>query len=110
MRNCFNFRREAPVQAFINSIALPNTLEDLLFFIREGNHLLDPEQILLSSSEVWSVPRWCKRGDIVLFMITVTSAQGISHIKTVMKKQREYIQPDDYRVLSFGVMREESIT
>ena len=109
MRNYFNFRREAPVQAFINSIALPSTIEDLLFFIKENNHLLDPEQILLNSSEVWSVPRWCKKGDIVLFMITVSSAQAISHVRTEMKKQRDYIQPDDYRFLNFGVMREESI-
>lgn len=109
MRNYFNFRREAPVQAFINSIALPSTIEDLLFFIKENNHLLDPEQILLNSSEVWSVPRWCKKGDIVLFMITVSSAQAISHVRAEMKKQRDYIQPDDYRFLNFGVMREESI-
>lgn len=109
MRNYFNFRREAPVQAFINSIALPGTIEDLLFFIKEGNHLLDPELILLNSSEVWSVPRWCKKGDIVLFMITVSSAQAISHVRAEMKKQRDYIQPDDYRILNFGVMREESI-
>ena len=108
MRNYFNFRREAPVQAFINSIALPSTIEDLLFFIKD-NHLLDPEQILLNSSEVWSVPRWCKKGDIVFFMITVSSAQAISHVRAEMKKQRDFIQPDDYRFLNFGVMREESI-
>ena len=109
MRNYFNFRREAPVQAFINSIALPSTIEDLLFYIKENNHLLDPEQILLYSSEVWSVPRWCKKGDIVLFMITVSSAQNISHVRSEMKKQREYMHQNDYRILNFGVMREESL-
>ena len=109
MRDYFNFRREAPIQAFINSIALPYTIEDLLFFIKTDNRLLDPEQILLHSSEVWSVPRWCKKGDIVLFMITVSSAQAISHIRAEMKRQRAHMQPDDYRFLNFGVMREESI-
>ena len=34
MRNYINFRREAPVQAFINSIALPGNIEDLLYFIK----------------------------------------------------------------------------
>ena len=109
MRNYINFRREAPVQAFINSIALPGNIEDLLYFIKGGDGLLNPEQILLNTSEVWSVPRWCKKGDIVLFMITVTSLQAISHIRAEMKKERDYIQPDDYRYLNFGLMREESI-
>ena len=104
MRDYLNFRRQAPVQAFINSIALPSNIEDLLFFIKGGDGLLNPEQILLNSSEVWSVPRWCKKGDIVLFMITVTSFQAISHVRAEMKKQREYIQPDDYRFLNFGLI------
>ena len=52
MRNYFNCRKEAPVQAFINSIALPSTIEDLLYYMTENEKLLDPEQILLNSSEL----------------------------------------------------------
>ena len=108
MRNYFNFRKEAPVQAFINSIALPSTIEDLLYYMTENEKLLDPEQILLNSSEVWSVPRWCKKGDIVLFMTTVSSIQAISHIRAEIKRLKEHLQPSDYRLLNYGVMREES--
>ncbi len=49
MRDYYNFRREAPIQAFINSIALPYTIEDLLFFIKTDNRLPSATLVLLQS-------------------------------------------------------------
>ena len=100
----------APIQAFINSIALPKTLDDLYYYIEEEEGgLLDSEKLMLQSNTVWSVPRWCKKGDIVLFMTTVTSARSISIIRTELKKNRNKLSSDEYRVLRYGLMREESL-
>ncbi|MBR3342723.1 MAG: hypothetical protein IKG34_00860 [Solobacterium sp.] len=109
MRNYFEYRKNAPVQAFINSISLPDSIDNLLYFMTNNDRLLDPEHLIINSTAQWSVPRWCKRGDIVLFMVTVTSSQAISRVRSEIKRRKSQLSSDDYRLLKYGLMREESI-
>lgn len=109
MRNYFEYRKTAPIQAFINSIALPDSIDDLRFYLTNDDRLLNPEHLIVNSTAQWSVPRWCKRGDIVLFMVTVTSFQAISRVRAEIKRKKDQLSDSDYRLLKYGIMREESI-
>lgn len=97
-------RKNLPVQAFINSIAFPKTLEDVLFFMREIHHF-NLEEILSVSQTVWSVPRWCKKGDIVLFMHTVTSDQTIRRLRVALRKTRANYTDSEVMYIEDGLDR-----
>ena len=109
MIDYFEHRKNAPVQAFINNMSLPDTIDDLCGFLESNDKLLDPEFLMVNSTVNWSVPRWCKKGDIVLFMVTVTSAAAISRVRAELKRSERWLTPDKCRLVKFGIMREESV-
>ena len=55
------------VQSFINNVSVPKTIDELLWYIHEHGWY-NIEDILYDDEEHWTVPRWCKKGDVVFFM------------------------------------------
>lgn len=55
------------VQAFINNISFPKSLDELEDYIYNAGHY-DIEGLLVSSGTEWTAPRWAKAGDTVFFM------------------------------------------
>jgi len=66
------------VQAFIANMAAPSTLKEMQYV--DGKSL--PEDVLSSSENVWTVPRWAKAGDIVFFMHTKTARTTLTRLRT----------------------------
>ena len=74
-------------QAFISNISFPTTVDGLRFFIYEhGNFTI--EEILYKNDETqnWTVPRYSKVGDIVLFYHAKTAHQRIVALKKIVSK------------------------
>ena len=55
------------MQAFINNISVPKSLEELEWYIDEHG-CFNVEDILMDVETEWTAPRWAKAGDIVFFM------------------------------------------
>lgn len=80
--------RKRYVQAFISNISVPKTLEELNDRYLNGNDA----EILFSDTvnggwTNWTVPRWVKRGDIVLFMHAKTAKSYLTAIRTRLRKE-----------------------
>ena len=80
--------RKRYVQAFISNISVPKTLEELIGHYLNGNDA----QILFSETvnggwTNWTVPRWAKRGDIVLYMHAKTAKSCLTAIRTRLRKE-----------------------
>lgn len=103
-----NRRKNLPVQAFINSIAFPKTLEDVLFFMRDI-HAFNLEEVISVSQTEWSVPRWCKKGDIVLFMHTVTSDQTIRRLRVALRRTYGDYTEAEKKYIEEGLDRGQSL-
>lgn len=69
------------VNAHINNISFPNTIEELETFIFE-NGMYNVEDILYDETVIWSVPRSSKIGDVVLFFHAKTAIAKISAMVT----------------------------
>ncbi len=79
------------IQAFINNISAPKTLEELLFFIEEHGQF-NVEDIIYDAvtdlSTVWTVPFWAKIGDIVFFMHAKTARTHLTALRTKLNKEQ----------------------
>ena len=52
------------IQAFVNNISFPTSLEELEFFLKDDG-LYNIEMILFErDTSEWTAPRWCKIDDI----------------------------------------------
>lgn len=69
------------VQAFIDNISFPKTMEEFLFFLEDNFHF-NVDDILNESYVEWTAPRWCKINDIVFFMHSKTSISIITKLRT----------------------------
>lgn len=72
------------VQAFVNNISFPTTIEELETFIYDHGHY-NIEDILACNGACWTVPRNCKIGDIVLWMHAKTAISRITALITQVK-------------------------
>lgn len=77
------------VNAHINNISFPNTIEELETFIFQ-NGMYNVEEILYNDTVIWTVPRSSKIGDIVLFFHAKTAITKITALITKAK-----MLPDD---------------
>ena len=76
------------VQAFVTNIVFPRDYDEWEHrFLNEIPY--DVEDVLASDEEEWTVPRWCKRGDIVVFMFGKSSYYSLVHLRAVYKKERK---------------------
>ena len=82
------------VQSFINNVSVPKTIDELLWYIREHGWY-NIEDILYDDEERWTVPRWCKRGDVVFFM---HAKYADTHLRRLQRELRtaNLDEEDDY--------------
>lgn len=78
--------RKKYVEAFVNNISVPKSLEELSEFFMDGNDA----QILVrdvndTGTTCWTVPRWAKLGDIVLFMHAKTANSTLTRLRTEVR-------------------------
>ena len=69
------------VQAFINNISFPKTLDELYWFATEHGSF-NVEDILFETETVWTSPKWVKIGDVVFFMHSKTAKSIITKLRT----------------------------
>ena len=85
------------VQAFIDNISFPTSLEELTYFLKNDG-LYNMEMILDYDADGWTVPRWCKIGDIVFFMHTKTSAiNNIKKLSKILEAEKEKYSEEKYQ-------------
>lgn len=84
------------VHAHISNISFPKSIEELEVFIDEHG-CYNVEDIINSSKceeEIWTVPRYSCKGDIVLFFHAKTTIQWIRKLETETK----YLSNDDHNI------------
>ncbi|MBR3570153.1 MAG: hypothetical protein IKN96_05055 [Oscillibacter sp.] len=96
------------VQAVINNISFPKTLEEVFFF--ETVHgCFNVEDILFDAEDgidtTWTMPKWCKIGDIVFFYHAKTANVTISRLKGALRRSKDEYNSDDYAILSSALER-----
>lgn len=89
------------VQAFLNNISFPKSLEELEIFADKFN----VEEILTVSETEWTVPRWAVKGDIVFFFHAKTAIQWIRKLETQLKKDQAFLPAEKERSLENALKR-----
>ena len=100
------------VQAVINNISFPKSLEELLQ-VQKVHGRFNVEDLLDDSenSDVandyteWTMPKWCKSGDIVFFMHAKTANATISRLKRELRESKDEYSESDYEILSSALQR-----
>lgn len=93
------------VQAFLNNISFPRTLEELDYFADAFN----VEEILTVTQTEWTAPKWAVPGDIVFFFHAKTAIQRITHLETELKKEKDTMTAERYQRLWDSLQRARSI-
>ena len=92
-------RHRKYVEAFINNISVPRSLEEMSALFMDGN---DAQNLVIdtmySGRTSWSVPRWAKRGDIVLFMHAKTANSTLTRLRTEV---RTFLNPNSAKAKKF---------
>ena len=74
------------VEAFVTNISVPKTLEELYDYYLEDN---DAQHLIVDANSTgmtnWSVPRWVKYGDIVLFMHAKNANSILTSMRTKIR-------------------------
>ena len=89
------------VQAFLDNISFPRTLEELRRFADEFN----VEEILRVEITEWTVPRWAVEGDVVFFFHAKTAIQKITMLETKLKCEKTEYSEEDYQWLWKSLQR-----
>lgn len=87
------------VQAIINNISFPKTIDELEWFIKDHG-CFNVEDILYDGIVEWTVPKWIQRNDIVFFFHAKTAIQIIRRLESEIEKNRELY---DYDMLMNGL-------
>lgn len=87
------------VQAIINNISFPKTIDELEWFIKEHG-CFNVENVLYDGITVWTVPKWILPNDIVFFFHAKTAIQIIRKLEIELEKNRELY---DYEILMNGL-------
>lgn len=92
------FDKEASksVQAFINNISFPTSLDELLNFYIYEHGTFNIEDILVEEETYWTVPKWAKAGDIVFFMHSKTAISKITALKTKLMNSKGMYSENDF--------------
>ena len=90
------------VQAVILNIAFPKSLEEVLS-IQKNYGYFDIESLMIDSEEgkfeSWTVPKWCKIGDIIFYMHSKSSKGTIARLKASLKGNPGDFSIDDSSLL-----------
>lgn len=82
-----NINKDETVNAHINNISFPKSIEELEWFIYDHGRY-NVEDILFNAKgnyTEWTVPRYSSIGDIVLFYHAKTAIQWITNLETKLK-------------------------
>jgi hypothetical protein len=100
------------IQAHINNISFPKTLEEVYHYITD-NGFYDMETLIYDGSNElrseWTVPKWCQIGDIVLFYHAKKAITTIKRLKKEFILKRNLYTPaeinafDDAFVRAFNI-------
>ena len=92
LRNTYTLSRERRrphkryVEAFVNNISVAKTLDEMYEYYFDGN---DAQMLISQINDTgttnWTVPRWAKRGDIVLFMHSKTANSTLTKLRTTLR-------------------------
>ena len=93
------------VQAFLNNISFPKTVDELEYFADEFNM----EEILTYDETEWTAPKWAVPGDIVLFFHAKTAIQKITSLETRLKKEKDAMDIEIYQRLWNSLQRARTI-
>lgn len=93
------------VQAIINNISFPKTLQQLEYFIDE-NKCFNVENILYDKTVEWTVPKWILPNDIVFFFHAKTAIDIIHRLKRELNFSKELYR---YNLLSDWLKRAEDL-
>lgn len=89
------------VQAFLNNISFPKTLDELEYFADGFN----VEEILDIDKTEWTSPKWAVKGDIVFFFHAKTAIQKITMLETRLKKEKAERSEENYQWLWDALQR-----
>lgn len=90
------------IQSFINNVSVPKNIDELLWFINEHGWY-NIEDILYDDEEYWTVPRWCKKGDIVFFM---HAKYADTHLRRLQRElETANLDDRDYYLCNFWLKK-----
>ena len=89
------------IQAFINNISFPKSLEELELFIDGFN----VEEILTVKETEWTAPKWAVKGDIVFFFHAKTAIQWISKLETQLRREKGEMPDKKYNDFKNALIR-----
>lgn len=89
------------VQAFINNISFPNTLDELEYFADKFN----VEEILTVDETEWTAPKWVVPGDIVFFFHAKTAISRITKLETELRHEKDSFPEEEHEWLWNALQR-----
>lgn len=89
------------VQAFLNNISFPKTLDELEYFAERFN----VEEILSVHETEWTAPKWAVKGDIVFFFHAKTAIQKITMLETKLKQEKGEWLAENHQMLWDALQR-----
>lgn len=76
------------VEAFVNNVSVPKSLEELAARYLDGNDAQNlVKEVIDDGFTSWTSPKWAKRGDIVLFMHSKTANSTLTRLRTQVRTQ-----------------------
>ncbi len=75
------------VQAIIESIHFPKTLDELRWFMYDHGCFSVEDVIFKTPAVVWAVPDWIRAGDVVFFMHAKAAIQRIVHLEAMIREE-----------------------
>ena len=115
------------VQAYISNISFPTSLDEVYSYahlfnmemilgcdfynlLNDKNYLdIDNVEKYESRSTEWTAPKWCKDGDIVLFMHSKTANARISSMKTKLLSNRDCYTDNAFWLMMNALIRAKKI-
>lgn len=82
------------VQAVINNISFPKTLDELRHYAFDVGYF-DIEDILFNLETEWTMPKWAVQNDIVFFFHAKTAITTIRHLEILLSRE----EPEDKDIL-----------
>ena len=93
------------VQAFLNNISFPKSLDELELFADKFN----VEEILTVNETEWTAPKWAVKGDVVFFFHAKTAIQWITKLETQLKNEKVWISKEKVQIFENALKRARSL-
>ena len=104
------------VQSYISNVSFPTTLDEVYDFARSFNleTLLgcDFDRMEFDyekRTNLWTAPKWCKKGDIVFFMHAKTAFQKIARLRKQLLSERSNYTNDEFWLMMNALIRAKKL-